>query len=141
LIFLFLLCYLLINRDFFSLKKGEFMKKLLGALIALTLSSNLCAYTLKIINSTNGQLRAHIFYGGPGVCSDDMEVINAGQTFNKSTGACCPYKIEFSSLSGSSAGRGFRYNTGKKTGFGLTCANLTVEVVTTADLSLVARTK
>ncbi len=111
------------------------MKKLMLALISMSMVGSIGAYEVKIKNHTKESIQVFLTYGGPGICSPDTKSLQAWTTRTVSTGGCCPIDVKIRKTSGTNTDTWYNYYP-TRTGFRLSCKSSKVKVTENPDGSL-----
>lgn len=92
-------------------------------------SASALAYTIKIDNTTDADMKVVANYGGAGVCSPDTWLVKAGQKMSVGVGGCCAKSpVKFTGMTGDLAGKTFDYSP-PRTGAGLSCRSWSAKAV------------
>jgi len=92
-------------------------------------SNSVLAYTIKLNNTTEADMKVAISYGGAGVCSPDTWLVKAGQNISVGVGGCCAKSpVKFTGVTGDLNNKTFDYSP-PRTGAGLSCRSWSAKIV------------
>jgi hypothetical protein len=123
------------------------MKKLLLGLVALVSMSNMSAYKINVMNTTDGSILVTVRYGethivdknGHDLCDKDTMAIDSGASKSIESSACCAKTITVTAINGSASDKSINY-AAPQTGFGLSCRELNFKVSNPSRGQLAAET-
>lgn len=101
------------------------MKKSLLVLALSAVVGSASAYDVTVVNKSDFDVRAEMWFGGPGICGKKSMNVSANDTGNYRTGGCCLEEIRFTTTDYKGEGDtqvGKQVTAqGRLTGLGLSC--------------------